>query len=182
MTTPVSSPEWLIFNRTLQTVRDMASRKEFVRSEKEAVMSVRPAQVLPWKTLEGGDHNQQAGFVNLPVPAMLITPMTTRGGSKGSNHSDDEIVTIVVQVVDSATGPTISQTPIRTYMDWMNRIRHTVLESPRLFRQDFNPAQADPYLCLAKDRVPSDPQRLWTHEQQVAAFSFLVKVRHSRAW
>jgi len=182
MTTSVTNPEWLILNRCLTTLREMAADREFVRSASEMVASVKPAQIYQWRTLEGGDHNQQSGFVNIPTPSILVTVMPVRGGAGGVNCADDEVVTVVIQIIDAATGSQISRGPIRTYGDWMNRIRHTFLDDLTIFRQDFDPAVADPYIVVPKDRVPADPQKLWYHEQQVAAFSFYVKVRHHRTW
>lgn len=182
MATTVVSPEYLILYRTLRTLRAMAAEREFVRSASEAVRSVLPATVLQWRTLEGSDHNQQTGFVNLPKPCILVTCLPVRESTGGVNCANDEIVTIVIQIVDDTGGSQISQQPIRTYMDWMNRIRHEILDNLLIFRQDFDPAIADPYLVHPKDRVPADPQKLWYHEQQVAAFSFFVKVRHHRTW
>ena len=179
MATTTFSPEWTILDRTHKTLVNMAASGEFVRSTNEAVRSVGVKQVFKWRTLEGSDHNQQSGIVNMPFPCILVSIVPVKSSSS-NNCSDDELVTVAVQIVDDATGPAISQGPLRSYMDWMNRIRKAIIGNLTLFRQDFTPATADPYITVAKDRVPSDPQKLWSHEQQVAAFSFYVKVRHRR--
>ena len=179
MTTPVLNPEWLILSRTLTTLRSMASSNQFVRSGSDAVRRVTAQQIFSWRTLEGGDHNQQSGFVNLPMPCILVTVMPVKGGAGGVSCADDEVITVVIQIVDNASGPQLSIGPVRTYGDWMNRIRHRLLQMA-LFHQDFDPTVADPYITIPRDRVPADPQKLWFHDQQVAAFSFSVKVRHHR--
>ena len=180
MATSVVSPEYLITHRTLTTLKTMAADREFVRSADEAVRTVVPSAVLRWITIEGGSHNQQAGYVNIPKPCILVTPLPTKEGTGGVNCAQDEVVTMVIQIVDDSASSRQSSGPYRTYVDWMNRIRHEILDSATLFRQDFNAAIADPYGVWPKDRVPSDPQRLWRHSQQVSAFSFYVKVRHHR--
>ncbi len=182
MATSVVNPEYLITHRTLTTLKTMAASREFVRSQDEAVRSVVPSAVLRWVTLEGGEHNQQTGFVNIPRPCILVTPMPVKESAGGTSCAQDIVVTMVVQIVDDSASSRQSSGPYRTYTDWMNRIRHEILDDPTLFRQDFNPAIADPYGVWPKDRVPSDPQKLWRHSQQVAAFSFFVKVRQHRAW
>lgn len=183
MTTEVISPEHVILARTLTTLKTMAADREFIRSADESVRSIGPNMVLRWTTLEGASHNQQGGFVNVPKPCLLVTPMPVKSAIEGGVAcANDEIVTIVIQVVDDSAGSRASSGPYRTYVDWMNRIRHTILDDLTLFRGDFDPAVADPYYTGPKDRVPADPQRLWRHSQTVAAFSFFVKVRHHRAW
>jgi hypothetical protein len=183
MATEVMSPEFLILNRTLVTLKTMAANAEFTRSENEAVRSVKPSTILRWITLEGADQNQQGGFVNLPKPSILVTPMPVKSAIEGGvSCANDEVITIVIQIVDDSAGSRASSGPYRTYVDWMNRIRHTILDDPTLFRADFDPSIADPYYVGPKDRVPADPQKLWRHSQSVAAFSFFVKVRHHRAW
>lgn len=182
MATTVVSPEYLITERTLTTLRAMAADRQFVRSYEEAVRSVVPAAVMRWITLEGGEQNQNNGFVNVPKPCILVTPLPVKESTSGTSCAQDTVVTMVVQIVDDSASSRQSSGPYRTYVDWMNRIRHEILDSQTLFRQDFNAAIADPYGVWPKDRVPSDPQKLWRHSQQVAAFSFFVKVRQHRAW
>lgn len=180
MATNVVSPEWTILDRTIKELRKMAAEREFVRSGNEAVRSVVPSAVLRWITLEGGDQNQNNGFVNIPRPGMLVTSLPVKETAAGVSCAHDIIVTIVIQIVDDSSSSRQSSGPVQTYMDWMNRVRHKILGSPMIFRQDFNPAIADPYGVWAKDRIPSDPQKLWRHSQQVAAFSFFVIVRQHR--
>lgn len=183
MTTAVISPEYLILDRTILTLKNMAAEREFVRSADEAVRSVVPNTVLRWTTLEGSQQNQQNGFINVPKPAILVTSMPVKSAVEGGVAcANDEIITIVIQIVDDSSGSRSSSGPYRTYVDWMNRIRHEILDNLTLFRADFDPAVADPYYTGPKDRVPADPQKLWRHSQSVAAFSFFVKVRHHRAW
>lgn len=183
MATDVVSPEHVILERTLTTLKTMAAEREFTRSANEAVRSIFPNTVLRWITLEGSQQNQQSGFVNVPKPSLLVTPMPVKSAQEGGvSCANDEIVTIVIQIVDDSAGSRASSGPYRTYVDWMNRIRHTILTNTQLFRQDFTAAVADPYYVGPKDRVPSDPQKLWRHDQAVAAFSFFVKVRHHRDW
>jgi hypothetical protein len=177
----VVSPESVILERTLTTLKKMAARREFVRSRNEAVRSIVPNTVLRWRTLEGARHNSQDGVVNVPRPCMLLTLLNTKTAVEGgTNCAEDEVIWVTVQIVDDTNGSRISSGPYRTYSDWINRIRHEILETPTLFRQDFDPAIADPYYVGVKDRVPTDSQRLWTHDQQVAVFAFFVKVRHHR--
>lgn len=180
MTLSVVNPEWLILNRTVLTLREMAIDGKFRKSADEAVFPVHPKAIIPWKTVQGHTHNQNDGYVNLNLPGILVSVSSIKGSTLGVNCADDEPISIVIQIVDSANGPQASMGPMRTYGDWMNRIRHTILSDPTLFRQDMDPAIADPYVVYARDRVPSDPQKLWTHEQQVAVISFLVMVRHHR--
>lgn len=183
MATTVVSPERLIWERTLTTLRTMAGEREFTRSAGEVVRSVSPKAILRWITTEGAEHNQNVGFVNIPKPAILVTCLGIKEAAEGGvNCAQDIVVTIVIQIVDDSTGATQSQGPYATYMDWINRIRHRILGSQTIFRQDFaDPGVADPYGHWAKNRVPTDPQRLWRHSQQVAAFAFFVKVRQHRA-
>lgn len=178
--TPVTNPEWLILDRTVKTLREMAANGNFAASRGEAVFPVHPKAIVPWKTVQGHTHNMSDGLVNMTTPCMLVTVTSVKGSTMGVNCADDEPISIVIQIVDQTNGPQASMTAIRTYGDWMNRIRHTILGDLVLFRQDMDPAIADPYVVYARDRVPSDPQRLWTHEQQVAVFSFMVMVRHHR--
>jgi hypothetical protein len=182
MTDRIESPEWLIGDRVLKTLRQMAAENVFVASEGEAVFPIRPQSVLPWITMEGSDHNRQAGMVNLPMSAILVTTMPVDGGGRGVNTAEDEVIVVVIQLTGPATGSRVSQRPIRTYSDWMNQIRRKMLGDPLLFRQDFDPSVADPYLVMSKRRIPADPQSLWHHEQRIAAFSFYVKVRHYRVY
>lgn len=177
----VVSPEYVILERTLTTLRTMAMEREFTRSGNEAVRSITANTVLRWRTLEGARHNQNDGVVNVPKPCLLVSLLPVRTGMEaGTNCAEDEVVWITIQIVDDTSGSRASSGPYRTYLDWMNRIRHELLETPMLFRQDFDPAIADPYYVGTKDRVPADPQKLWAHDQQVAVFAFFVKVRHHR--
>ena len=178
MTTSVANPEWLVLNRTLTKIKQMAAEREFVPSIGEPVHSVGPLAVFGWRTLEGTEHNQQSRFIHLPNPCILITALAVRGAQhEGVNCADDEAIPIVIQIVDTIAHP-MSSLALRTYGDWMNRMRHAMIADLTLFRQDFDPATADPFLTKARDRVPADPQKLWSHDQQVAAFSFVVYVRH----
>jgi len=180
MATAVDSPEWLILSRTLATIKTMAAEREFVRSSGEAVRSIGPSQVRPWITPQGARYNSNDGTVNIPLPSILVSPYPVKGAnSSGTNCADDEMVQMVIQICDTAIMPAASRGPIRTYMDWMNRIRSRILNDLTLFRQDFDPAVADPFAVKAKDRVPADPDRLTIHDQKVAVFSFVVFVRHT---
>jgi hypothetical protein len=177
----VVSPEYVILERTLTTLRTMAMEREFVRSGNEAVRSITANTVLRWRTLEGARHNNNDGVVNVPKPCLLVSMLPVRPVMEGgTNCAEDEVIIITIQIVDDTAGSRVSSGPYRTYIDWMNRIRHRIMETATLFRQDFDPAIADPYYVGAKDRVPSDPQKLWAHDQQVAVFAFFVKVRHHR--
>lgn len=182
MATSVESPEWLIMNRTLITIRTMAAEREFVRSNGEAVRSVGPNQVRPWITQQGAKQNNNDGTVNIPLPAILVSPYPVKAAqSSGTNCAEDEMIQMVIQICDTAIMPAASRGPIRTYMDWMNRIRARIVDDLTIFRQDFDPAIADPFNCKSKDRVPADPDRLIIHDQKVAMFSFVVFVRHATA-
>lgn len=178
--TPVTNPEWLILDRTVKTLSEMAANGNFAASRGEAVFPVNPKAIIPWKSTSGHPHNNSDGFVNIIMPGILVTTLSVKGSTQGVNCADDEAIACVVQIVDVAAGPQASMHPIRTYGDWMNRIRHKVLSEMTLFKQDMDPAVADPYLVMAKDRLPVDPQRMTVHEQSVAMFSFVVYVRHHR--
>lgn len=180
MTTAVVNPEWCIQNRTVLTLRAMAVEGEFRRSDVEPVMPVHPKAIIAWVTPQGHTQNASDGFVNINMPGMLVSTNSVKGSTQGVNCADDEYIGVMVQIVDNAVGPQASMTPLRTYGDWMNRIRHRILDNHTLFRQDMDPAIADPYVVFARDRVPSDPQRLLVHEQRVAVFTFVVAVRHHR--
>jgi hypothetical protein len=179
MASKVSSPEWMILARTIKRLKKAAADREFVCSMNEPVLPLNPSSVLQWKTLEGSNHNQHDGFVNIPLPSILVTLMPVKPSlTAGVNCADDEQITIVLQLVDNTPMNLASMTPIRTHIDWMNRIRRIFLSETILFKQDFDPSIADPWQVRARDRVPSDPTKLWQHDQQVAAFSFVVFVRH----
>lgn len=179
MTTAVFNPEYTILKRILTKLRTMAAENEFTASQDEGVWPVGPQQIIQWRTLEGSEQNQQNRLINIPIPAILVTQLPARGSAQeGVNCADDEAIGYVIQIVDGIAHPYSSQGPIRTYGDWMNRMRHAFVSDLTIFRQDFDPAKADPWLVKAKDRVPSDPQKLWSHDQQVAAFSLVVYVRH----
>lgn len=179
MADKVTSPEWVILERTVKELKKMAAERQFIRSGNEAVRSVFPSAVLRWITLEGGEQN--TNFMNIPKPCMLVTPMPVKESPTGTACANDAIVTIVIQAVDDNSSSRQSSGPVQSYMDWMNRIRNQILGNPMIFRQDFNPAVADPYGVWAKDRIPADPQRFWRHQQAVSAFSFFVKVRQHRS-
>lgn len=179
MTTPVFNPEYTLTTRIINTLKAMAAEGEFTASAQESVWPVSPQQVFLFKTLEGSEQNQQNRIINLPLPAVLVTQMPAKGSAmEGVNCADDEAIPFVIQIADSIAHPSSSLTPTRTYTDWMNRIRHKFVSDLTIFRQDFDPAVADPWLVKARDRVPSDPQKLWSHDQQVAAFMLVVYVRH----
>lgn len=179
MAMTINSPEWLILSRTLKRLREAAAAREFVCSYNEPVLPLNPSSVLQWKTLEGSTHNVHDGFVNIPMPAMLVTLMPVKPSlTSGVTCADDEQITVVIQIVDNTPMNMASSTPLRTHIDWMNRIRHFILTEQRLFKQDFDPQIADPWQVRARNRVPADPDKLWRHDQQVAAFSFIVFVRH----
>lgn len=179
MATAIYSPEWLILRRSLLRLKEMAASREFVSSHNEPVLPILPSSVLQWKTLEGSNHNQHDGFVNIPMPAALVTLMPVNPSlSPGVNCADDEQITVVIQLVDQTPMNLASMSPQRTHIDWMNRIRHVMLTEMTLFKQDFDSERADPWQVRARNRVPTDPDKLWRHDQQVAAFSFIVFVRH----
>lgn len=182
MSTDVVSPEWLVFDRTMKTLKTMAAERQFVRSGNEAVRSVGPLQVRPWVTTQGAKMNDNDGTVNIPLPAILVSPVPVKAASSsGTNCAEDEVIQIAIQICDSTVMPAASRGPFRTYMDWMNRMRSRLVDDLTLFRQDFDPALSDPFLVRSKDRVPADPDRLLIHDQKVAMFSFVVFVRHATA-
>lgn len=176
----MASPEWNIYTRTLQVLRDLAVGGTFVASEGEVVRPVDPVAISGWQVVEGTQLNRnQNGLQHIILPGIRVTALpvdSTIGG--GLNCADDEVHRIVIQILDST--PYAPDGPVRTYTDWMCAIRTEFTAVPNPFLQDADPAVYDPYVVHPLKRLPAESQSLIRHEQQVAMFSFQVMVRHHR--
>jgi hypothetical protein len=152
-----NSPEYNIANRTLTILRTMAAENIFVSSEGERVRPVKPEAIRLWRVVEG------------PVESTI---------GAGLNCADDEVHRVAIQFLDST--PYHTDSPLRTYTDWMIAARLKFTAVPNPFLQDADPDVYDPYVVHPLKRVPAEAQSLIRHEQQVALFTFQVMVRNHR--
>jgi hypothetical protein len=175
------SPEWAIVDRTHKIVSDLAAARQFVSAPGENIRSVVPAAVRKMRIPEGGPGiRSSSGMVNTPMPGIFVVglPVETFLGL-GVNCADDEAHRVSVIIVDSV-GRHASPGAIRTYLDWMDKIREELLAIPNPFLQDAEPDDYDPFVVHVIRRLPAESQSLLQFEQQVAMLNFQVMVRHHR--
>lgn len=176
------SPEWIIFDRTMNLVKSLAAARRFVAAQGELVRSVPPEAVQEWSAVEGTRLGRGGtGISNIRMPAILITALgaSTQMGA-GLNCADDEAHRIAIQVVDSARSPARSSKPVRSYTDWMNVIRGELLTVPNPFLQDADVSVYDPFVVHILRRLPAEAEHMVRHEQRVAMLTFQVMVRFHR--
>lgn len=173
----MAAPEWNILNRTRLILESMAATRQFTASQGEVVRPVPPNAIRVWKAVEQG--RGENGIQNIALPAIRITslPVESTIGA-GLNCADDEVVRIAIQILDVSNYD--SSGPLRTYMDWMDRIRTELLAVPNPFLQDADVEVYDPFVVHIIKRLSAEAQSLVRHEQQVALFTFQVMVRHHR--
>jgi hypothetical protein len=175
----MSSPENFVLTRTQTLLAEMAAENAFTPSQNERVRQVHPSGVRIWRVREGHSANRTPGGIsNLPLPAVLITPLAAEYRGVGMSCADDEAVTVLIQILENA--PQSAMTSFSTYSAWMEKIRARLLKVPNPFLQDAVSGQYDPYLVHVLQRTSSDAQALVQSEQNMAAMVFQVMVRHYR--